>query len=97
MTADLSIEVARKDNVLLVPNAALLPKGTGRVVYVPSSNVVPGASGQKATSEVDVQVGISDGTSTEILKGLIEGQAIIALPDSGSGGRSGPAGMFGGF
>ena len=97
MTADLSIEVARKDGVLVVPNTALLPKGTGRVVYVPSSNGGVDASGKKATSEVDVQVGISDGTSTEIVVGLSEGQTIVALPDSGSGGRSGPAGMFGGF
>ena len=97
MTADLSIEVARKDNVLLVPNTALLPKGTGRVVYVASGNGAVDAAGQTTTSEVDVQVGISDGTNSEIVAGLSDGQVIIALPNSSSIRSSGAGGMFGGF
>jgi HlyD family secretion protein len=97
MTADLSIEVARKDNVLLVPNTALLPKGTGRVVYVPSSSGAVDRSGQTLTNEVDVQVGVSDGTNTEIISGLSENQVIVALPNSSSSRASGPGGMFGGF
>jgi multidrug efflux pump subunit AcrA (membrane-fusion protein) len=93
MTADLTIEVARKDNVLLVPSTALLPKGTGRVVQVPDPTS-PSANGRPATREVDVQVGLSDGTSTEILSGLAEGQQVIALPDSGVR-PSGPGSIFG--
>src|SRR5262249_50428904 len=35
MTANLSITTAQKDGVLLVPNSALLPKGSSHVVQVP--------------------------------------------------------------
>jgi HlyD family secretion protein len=73
MTANLSITTATKDNVLLVPNSALLPKGAGRVVQI------PGANGRGVT-EVEVQTGLTDGTYTEIVSGLTEGQTIIATP-----------------
>ncbi|MHB1134025.1 MAG: efflux RND transporter periplasmic adaptor subunit [Chloroflexota bacterium] len=95
MTADLSIEVARKESVLLVPNTTLLPKGTGRVVQVPDASAAPTGSAGPAVREVDVQTGLSDGTSTEILSGLDEGQQVIALPDSGVR-PSGPGSLFGG-
>ena len=73
MTADLNIVTARKDDVLLVPNTALLPKGTGRVVQVPATD----AQGRRDDPrEVEVQIGLSDGTMTEILSGLSEGQEI---------------------
>ncbi|MCU0490432.1 MAG: efflux RND transporter periplasmic adaptor subunit [Chloroflexaceae bacterium] len=57
MTANLDIVTARKDNVLLVPNSALLPKGTGRVVQVPN--------GEDGVREVEVEIGLSssDGKS----------------------------------
>jgi HlyD family secretion protein len=90
MTADLAIEVGRADNVLLVPNTAVLPSGTGRAVQV------PGAAGTGAR-DVVVQIGISDGTNTEITSGLAEGDQVIALPDIGAGRNSGMGGMFGGF
>ena len=62
MTADLKIVTAVKDNVLLVPNTALLPKGSGRVVQVPAQD----AQGEPTTREVEVQTGLTDGTQTEI-------------------------------
>jgi HlyD family secretion protein len=94
MTADLTIEIARKDNVLLVPNTALLPKGTGRAAQIPDPSA-PSTAGRPAVREVDVQVGLSDGTYTEVLSGLSEGQQVIALPDSGVR-PSGPGSLFGG-
>lgn len=93
MTADLSIEVARKEGVLLVPNAALLPKSTGRVVQVVDDTA---AKGQGAVREVDVQAGLSDGTNTEILSGLSEGQQVVAFPDSGVRRNRGGGSFFGG-
>ena len=91
MTADLNIETARKENTLLVPNTALLPKGAGRVVQIPVST--PDGQGQApAPREVEVQTGLSDGTQTEILSGLSEGQQIIALPSNGVLRR--PMGFF---
>ncbi|MDA8217062.1 MAG: efflux RND transporter periplasmic adaptor subunit [Dehalococcoidales bacterium] len=95
MTSDLSIEVARKENVLMVPSTALLPKGTGRVVQVLDDSAGSGQNGRPGVREVGVQVGLSDGTNTEIIGGLTEGQQVVALPDSGV--RSGLSGsLFGG-
>jgi HlyD family secretion protein len=84
MTANLSIITAEKDNVLLVPNATLLPKGSGHIVQVLD------AAGK--TRDIDVVTGISDGTRTEIVSGLDEGTRILALP----GTVVRPANPFGG-
>lgn len=96
MTADLSIEVARKENVLLVPNTALLPKGTGRVVQVIDGD---GEGGLVSLSirEVEVVTGLSDGTYTEIVSGLSEGQQVVALPDIGTRSGIGSGDFFGGM
>ena len=92
MTADLDIVSAERANALLVPNTALLPKGSGRVVQVPATD----AQGRPTTPrEVEVTTGLSDGTMTEILSGLSEGEQIIALPDNGAV-RQSPGGFFGG-
>jgi HlyD family secretion protein len=56
----------------LIPNSAILPKGTGRIVQVPGAN--------NTTTEVDITIGLSDGLQTEVLTGLTEGQTIIATP-----------------
>jgi HlyD family secretion protein len=84
MTANLSIIVAQKSGVLLVPNSALLPSGSGRVVQVPT------ADGQ--VREVPVEIGLSDGTNTEIISGLNEGDTIIATPTQQ---QQRPGGLFG--
>lgn len=89
MTANLNIITAQKDGVLLVPNTALLPKGAGHVVQAPGDN---GA----ATKELDVQIGLSDGTQTEVLSGLNEGQRIIALPNTTTTRNNARPGFFGG-
>jgi HlyD family secretion protein len=85
MTANLTIVTDQRENILIVPNSALLPKGTGRVVQV------VGADGQP--QEVDVTIGISDGIVSEVLSGLEEGQEIIATPTSRT--NDGPSGPFG--
>lgn len=72
MTANLSIVTARKQGVLLVPNSALLPKGSGHVVQVLGANGKP--------TDVDVQTGITNGTDTEVVGGLTEGMQIVAVP-----------------
>lgn len=92
MTADLKIVTAVKDNLLLVPNTALLPKGSGRVVQIPAED----AQGRPTTQEVEVQTGLTDGKFTEIISGLQEGQAIIALPSNGASRSNGMSGFFGG-
>jgi HlyD family secretion protein len=84
MTANVKIITAQKENVLLVPTSALLPKGSGHVVEV------IGSDGK--TKQVDVVTGISDGSQTEIVSGLTEGQQINALPGSSSPQSGGPFG-----
>lgn len=71
MTANVAITTATKERVLIVPNAALLPKGAGRVVQVPDGDGV---------REVEVQTGITDGSNTEIIGGLKQGDTIVATP-----------------
>ena len=72
MTANLTILTARKDNVLIVPNTALLPKGTGHVVQV------VGADGR--THEVPVRTGLTDGKQNEIVEGLKSGNQVVTVP-----------------
>ena len=85
MTANISIVTATKDNVLLVPNTALLPNGAGHAVQVPNAN--------GGTREVVVQTGLTDGTQTEIVGGLQAGDRVIAVPSTGTSTRGG--GPFG--
>jgi len=72
MTANASIVVEERNNILVIPNSALLPKGTGRVVQI------KGADGQ--VTEIDVTTGLSDGIFSEVLSGLSEGQEIVETP-----------------
>ncbi len=86
MTANVRIVTATKEKVLLVPNTALLPNGAGHAVQVPNAD--------GSTREVDVQTGLTDGSETEIVGGLKEGDRVIANPGttSTSTQRGGPFG-----
>ena len=77
MTANISITTAQKDGVLLVPNSALLPMGASHAVQVTTGT---GASLQ--TKEIGVETGLSDGTYTEVVSGVTEGQQIVATPST---------------
>ena len=102
MTAEVSIRVAERHNVLTVANAALRftpPEGTQfenasvpkltrtqRVVYLPGSN----GTSLKA---VIVKTGITDGINSEVLEGLALGDRAITAstaPKKTSGGFGGP-------
>ncbi len=76
MTATVDMVTAKRDNVLLIPNSAILPKGTGRVVQVYNPD--------GTTKEIDITIGLSDGVQTEVLTGLTEGQEIVSTPTSRS-------------
>lgn len=88
MTANVDITTAQRNNVLIVPNSALLPKGTGKVVQVVTSD--------GKAEEAQVQIGLSDGTQTEIISGVAEGTRIVALPGSSKPKSSGLLGLMGG-
>lgn len=99
MTADVSILVARRTNVLQIPNAALrytppvsaayqgMPPQTlqadERLVYTTSPD-------GKKLKPVVVKTGISDGLNTEILNGLTQGEAVVTATLGAAGGNFGP-------
>ncbi len=86
MTADVSILVAKRDQALLTPNAALRFTPPMKVVYEnPPPASVPrgtqllytvGADGLKLRA-VPVRVGISDGRNSEILSGVEAGTPVV--------------------
>jgi RND family efflux transporter MFP subunit len=66
--ADVVIETRRRVGALLVPNDAIYTNGEGRFV-----DLVRGGGRMK----VEVEVGISDGTHTEVLSGLVAGDEVV--------------------
>lgn len=69
MTANANIVVARKDNVLLVPNQAIRASDSKRFVTLQKAN------GQ--TQEVEVKLGMANDQETEVVEGLSEGQTVV--------------------
>jgi HlyD family secretion protein len=70
MTANLSIVVGRRQNVLLVPVLAVQQGEDGDVVLVQDT---PG--GEAVATRVEV--GLTDGTYVEVLRGLNEGDQVV--------------------
>ncbi|MDE3089369.1 MAG: efflux RND transporter periplasmic adaptor subunit [Chloroflexota bacterium] len=69
MTANANIVVARKDDVLLVPNQAVRAANNKHWVTVQTS---PGK-----TEEVEVKIGLANDQETEVVSGLTEGQPVV--------------------
>lgn len=76
MSANGSVTLDRREGVLVVPSAAVRTTGGRHLV------TVVGANGQEL--EVEVTVGLTSGTRTEIVGGLSEGQT-VALPAVSAG------------
>ena len=72
MTANVTFNVAEKDDVLVVPSEAIqsTPDGQSYVLMAPAQ------SGGKPTQQI-IQTGITDGKETEITSGLKEGDKIM--------------------
>ena len=72
MTANMTILVAKKDNVLAVPSTAIINKNSKQYVRIPKDK------SDKTYNEVLVQTGLqADGGLVEITSGLTDGQEII--------------------
>ena len=92
MTADLDIVTAEGVASCWCPTRLCCPKARGEWSRCPPTD----AQGRPTTPrEVEVTTGLSDGTLTEILSGLSEGDQVIALPDNGVV-RQSRGGFFGG-
>lgn len=75
MTADASLETARREGVLLVPSAAIRvdrAAGTYSVTVVETD-----AQGQPTYRVAPVTIGLRDGRYTEITGGLVEGEQLL--------------------
>jgi RND family efflux transporter MFP subunit len=84
MSATAEVEVARRDNVLLIPNTVI--QGTVQNPYV---EVLLNGKPVKR----QITLGLSDGINTEVVSGLEEGEAVV-VPAPTSTSQSG--GFFGG-
>ncbi len=69
MTANVNIEVARKENALLIPNRAVRFQGGQRVVSIVRDGEIV---------EVPIAVGLSNEEQTEVLSGLSEGDVVVS-------------------
>ncbi len=93
MTADVSILVAERANVLKIPNTALrfTPPDGARFEQTPPTKLgriqrlvySPGSDASKL-KPVIVKTGITDGVDTEILEGLVEHTPVVTSTLSGS-------------
>lgn len=78
MSANAEVIVEEKEDVLLIPENAVIydkDRNTAAEVYDPS------AEGQKR--RVPIKIGISDGTTTELVSGLSEGDTVIKTDTGG--------------
>ena len=94
MSSSAAIITNVKDNVLLVPSGAVTTRGTQSTVYTMTKGQI---------ESTDVTIGDSDGTETEIVTGLSEGDTVLIgyLPRSSTGGTTSASpfsrSLFGGF
>lgn len=72
MSADLAINISFKENVLKIPEFAVYKKGDKTFVKVLEND---------QQKEVEIETGISDGESIEVIKGLDEDQIIVVPAD----------------
>lgn len=93
MSADVKLDLGKKENVLIVPNLAVKTVEGKKVV----SKIVDGVP-----TDVNVEVGLSDDENTEIVSGLLEGDkvtlGVVTITPQGGAQRApmgGGGGMFG--
>lgn len=72
MTALVTIETLKKENVIAVPNSAIIQKN-GKA-YIQKANT------SDRNNLVEVELGVKGVTKTEIVSGLVDGAIIIANP-----------------
>jgi len=87
LTAETGVQVQEVDNVLTVPNSAIIRQGGKTFVNVPGPNGPP--------MQREFQPGMVGDDTTQVLSGLAEGQA-IQLPQAQTSGPAGGGGRPGG-
>ena len=90
MSATAAVVTSRADNAVLVPSLAVKTVGGQRVV------AVLGTDGKTQTN-VPVQVGITNGSQTQILSGLSDGATVVESLQTTTTTRNGGGNLRGGF
>ena len=90
MSVEGQIVSEQKDSVLLIPSSAVTSKNKKKTVILETNG---------ETKTVEIKTGITDGTYTEVLEGLNEGDVVqvAALPTSGFSSSSGEGSRGAGF
>lgn len=93
MTVNASIQTAVAQDVLAVPASAVKTQGGRSYVYtfdppLGKAGGPEGVASSAAPQQIEVETGISDDTSIEVLSGLAEGQQIIVRVVSGTANTS---------
>jgi HlyD family secretion protein len=89
MNATVTIIVDQAQDVIVVPDSAVQSEGPASVVEVQNED--------GTTEKVVVETGLSDGSNTEIISGLEEGQTVIVPSRSASSTTSSAQTQQGGF
>lgn len=96
MTADARLQTAQREDVLLVPNRAIIADRQSGTYYV---NLVEAGSNGETARRVEVTIGLRDAQYTEITAGLSEGDRVrigdVSVPtfdpfEEGPGNNGGP-------
>lgn len=85
MTANVSFKADTKENILLVPNEALIYEGDRAQVLIPSE--------KGKALKVPIELGLSDGHKSEVVGGVGEGQTLLIEQidfSASQGGSSSP-------
>lgn len=75
-SANADVIIREKEDVLLLPERLVLFEEGGQEAYVE----IPGAGPESEPERLQVELGLSDGLSVEILSGLTEGQQVVQRP-----------------
>jgi HlyD family secretion protein len=89
LTANANLITAQRDDVLLVPNAAITPDRAAGKYYVDVQQA------DRSFRQVEVSIGLRDGENTQITAGLTEGDVLRLVTGQPTEQFSGP-GPFGG-
>jgi macrolide-specific efflux system membrane fusion protein len=84
LSVTVNILVAKKENVLLVPNNAITGQGNQTYVQVSKDGI---------TEKRSIQTGISDWQYTEVVGGLSEGEQVV-VPQKTTSATTQPQGSF---
>lgn len=87
MSAQASILVQHKQNILVLPIESVIQQGNRYVVNKLNSTAGVAPASSPSTEELPVTVGIHDQSQVEIIKGLKEGE-LVSLPSSDMSGLS---------